>query len=78
VLKHTPSLWEYRKRVGDDKHETLLSVFTTWELSFEHIGKNEDERMMIAHFLTLSAFFNAANASEGFRTHLISINKPLR
>ncbi|KAI9770486.1 MAG: hypothetical protein M1839_003201 [Geoglossum umbratile] len=43
VLKHTPPLWEYRKRLGKDKDETLLSVFTTWELSFQQIGKNENE-----------------------------------
>lgn len=34
VLKHTPSLWEYRRKLDDNKDETLLSVFTTWELSF--------------------------------------------
>ena len=61
VLKHTPSLWEYRRKLGKDKDETLLSVFTTWELSFQQIGKNDDERMMIGHFLTLSAFLDASN-----------------
>ena len=34
VLKHVPRLWEYRRRLDDGKEETLLSVFTTWELSF--------------------------------------------
>ncbi|KAI9858058.1 MAG: hypothetical protein M1813_007870 [Trichoglossum hirsutum] len=77
VLKHTPSLWEYRRRLGEDKDETLLSVFTTWELSFQQIGKNEDERAMIGHFLTLSAFFDATNVGEDlFRSQLASTNKP--
>ncbi|KAI9776252.1 MAG: hypothetical protein M1839_000486 [Geoglossum umbratile] len=77
VLKHTPSLWEYRRRLGEDKDETLLSVFTTWELSFQQIGKNEDERAIIGHFLTLSAFFDATNVGEDlFRSHLASTNKP--
>ncbi|KAI9861251.1 MAG: hypothetical protein M1813_005424 [Trichoglossum hirsutum] len=79
VLKHTPSPWEYRRRVSEGKDETLLNVFTTWELSFQQIGKNEDERTMIGHFLTLSAFFDATNIGEElFRSHLASNGKPPR
>ncbi|KAH0544047.1 hypothetical protein FGG08_001665, partial [Glutinoglossum americanum] len=79
VLKHTPPLWEYRKRLSEDRDETLLSVFTTWELSFQQIGNSKNERMMIGHFLTLSSFFDAANVSEDlFRSHLASTRKPLR
>ncbi|KAI9759277.1 MAG: hypothetical protein M1840_003498 [Geoglossum simile] len=78
VLKHTPPLWEYRKRLGKDKDETLLSVFTTWELTFQQIGKSENERMMVSHFLTLSAFFDAINIREDlFRSHLAANIKPL-
>ena len=51
VFKHTLLLWEYRKRLGDDKDKTLLSVFTTWELSFQQIGKNKEQAMM-ATFLS--------------------------
>ncbi|KAI9859671.1 MAG: hypothetical protein M1813_006602 [Trichoglossum hirsutum] len=77
ILNHTPSLWEYRKRLGEGKDETLLSVFTTWELSFQQIGKNEDDRIMISHFLTLSAFFDASNIGEDlFRSHLTSTREP--
>jgi hypothetical protein len=43
VLKHTPTLWEYRRKLSDDKDETLLSVFTTWELSFQQISMNDDQ-----------------------------------
>ena len=79
MLKHTPSLWEYRRRLGEDKDEMLLSVFTTWELSFQRIGKNEDERTMIGHFLTLSAFLDSTNIGEDlFRSHLASTDKPPR
>jgi len=77
ILKHTPSLWEYRRKLGEDKSDTLLSVFTTWELSFQQIGKNEDERTMIGHFLTLSAFFDTTSVGEDlFRSHLASMDKP--
>ncbi|KAI4123690.1 MAG: hypothetical protein LQ347_006052, partial [Umbilicaria vellea] len=77
ILKHTPPLWEYRKRLGGDKDETLLSVFTTWELSFEQIGKNEDERAQIGHLLTLSAFINASNVGEYlFKSYLASAAQP--
>lgn len=64
VLKYTPSFWEYRRRLGEGEGETLLSVFTTWELSFRQVGQSEDERLVLDHFLTLSAFFGATNLSE--------------
>jgi tetratricopeptide (TPR) repeat protein len=77
VLKHTPLLWEYRRRLDEGKDETLLSVFTTWELSFQQVGKYEEERIMICRFLTLSAFFDATNISEHlFISHLALIRKP--
>ncbi|KAH0538196.1 hypothetical protein FGG08_005212 [Glutinoglossum americanum] len=77
VLRHTPLLWEYRRRLGGDKDEAILSVFTTWELSFQQIGKNENERTMIGHFLTLSAFLDASNIGEDlFKSHLASTNDP--
>ncbi|KAI9774485.1 MAG: hypothetical protein M1839_001718 [Geoglossum umbratile] len=71
VLKHTPLHWEYRKRLGEDEDETLLSVFTTWELSIQQLGKGEDERALIYYFLTLSAFFDTTNIEELlFKLHL--------
>ncbi|KAH0553453.1 hypothetical protein GP486_006477 [Trichoglossum hirsutum] len=77
ILKRTPSLWEYRRRLGKDKDETLLSVFTTWELSFQQIGNDENERAIIGHFLSLSAFFDVTNITENlFRSHLASIDEP--
>jgi Cdc6-like AAA superfamily ATPase len=59
ILKHTPSLWEYRGHFGNS-----ANVFTTWELSFQQIGKNDNDRNMIGHFLTLSAFLNASDVGE--------------
>ncbi|KAH0536108.1 hypothetical protein FGG08_006994 [Glutinoglossum americanum] len=76
VLKHTPLLWEYRKRLGEDKDEMSLNVFTTWELSFRQVGKNEDERAMICHFLTLSAFFDATKIGENLFRRLASASEP--
>ncbi|KAI9781791.1 MAG: hypothetical protein M1816_002181 [Peltula sp. TS41687] len=70
VLKHTPSFWEYRRRLGEGKDETLLNVFTTWELSFQHISDSEEVRARIEHFLTLSAFLDFTNISEDlFRSY---------
>jgi tetratricopeptide (TPR) repeat protein len=71
VLKHTPSLWEYRRKLDDDKDETSLSVFTTWELSFQQISKNHNERTLIGQFLTFSAFLNTPDVGEDlFRSSL--------
>ncbi|OZJ01904.1 hypothetical protein BZG36_05096 [Bifiguratus adelaidae] len=47
MLEHTPEVWDYRdyrKIIGDGEQETSLSVFTTWEMSFEQIGPNDEKR----------------------------------
>ncbi len=59
VLKEIPDEWEYRK-------ETSLSIFTTWELSFEQIGGDDEEREQKGHFLTLAAFLDNTNISERY------------
>jgi len=37
LLKATPEIWEYARKIGDSDIETHLSAFTTWELSFQQI-----------------------------------------
>ncbi len=71
VLKTTPSLWEYRKKLSNHEAKTSLSVFTTFELSFSQIGGSRRERRAIEHALTLSAFINARDVSESlFHTYI--------
>ena len=60
----TPTQWEYRKAKGNDT-EKSVSVFTTWEMSFEQLEATGQERDSIIHLLTLAAFINTNNASEG-------------
>jgi tetratricopeptide (TPR) repeat protein len=63
ILNYTPALGEYRRKLGDNESETALNVFTTWELSFQKIGRDEaGERLRL--FLTTAAFFNARNIGE--------------
>lgn len=57
VLRETPDEWEYRK-------ETVLSIFTTWELSFEQITGDGEERGKKDHFLKPAAFLDNTNISE--------------
>ena len=57
MLNHIPSIWEYRKRLGDNKEEAFLNVCTMWELLYQQISKNEDERKMVGHLHTLSTNF---------------------
>ena len=64
ILKHTPSHWEYRK-TGSDETEKSLSVFTTWEMSFEQLDAVDQERESIIHLLTLGAFIDTNNIGEG-------------
>jgi tetratricopeptide (TPR) repeat protein len=66
VLREVPDEWEYRRVLKDAERETFLSVFTTWELSFEQISGNSEEKESKDHFLTLAAFFDNKNISERY------------
>ncbi|KAI9859482.1 MAG: hypothetical protein M1813_006624 [Trichoglossum hirsutum] len=75
VLNETPEFWEYRKKLGDAEAETSLSVFTTWEMSFEQIGAGGNGRRNKEHLLIVSAFFDNKYISEElFRVYFKSEN----
>jgi tetratricopeptide (TPR) repeat protein len=65
VLSEHPHIWDYRRSLQEDSNkETELTVFTTWELSFQLISGNELERKDKEHILTLIAFFNINGLSD--------------
>ncbi len=64
ILKSTPQLSHYRKRLGNAEDETSLSVFTTWELSFQQLQSKVSENDVEAKLLTLLAFFDEKDISE--------------
>lgn len=77
ILRHTPDLWEYRKKLNGAEVETALSAFTTWELSVQQIGDDALERAYVTHMLTLFAFLNHTQISEIlFRTYFESAAWP--
>ena len=77
VLSHTPQLWEYQRRLGEEEHKSSLSVFTTWELSYEQIGNDDEHRSQIGHVLTLSAFFDSTDVSEDIYQSILTSNTSL-
>jgi tetratricopeptide (TPR) repeat protein len=58
VLQHTPALWDYQRVLDESEHETPLSVFTTWELSYVQVRDSGDKAESITRFLTVLGFFN--------------------
>ncbi|RDW63460.1 hypothetical protein BP6252_11005 [Coleophoma cylindrospora] len=64
VLKHTPELWEYRRVIDQGNTESLLSVFTTWEVSVGFISNDHYNKDSKVNFLTVSAFLNNFTISE--------------
>ena len=77
VLNHIPELWEYKKRLGDAIDDSALSVFTTWEMSFQQVGIDDTEKYKKTHFLTISAFLDNQNVSEDlFRINFESSRYP--
>ena len=70
VLSKTPALWEYRRNLGDAESESSVSVFTTWEMSFEQIEGDDTVRKDKEHLLTVSAFFDNRDIFEDlFQTY---------
>lgn len=69
VLREVPEQWEYRRKTTAAERETLLTVFTTWELSFEQVKGDETATRNKDHFLTLAAFFDNNKISENFFTN---------
>ena len=64
ILKHTPTHWEYSKSRLEERDKPL-SVFTTWEMTFEQLQVTNDERDSLVHLLTLGAFIDTQDISEG-------------
>ena len=71
ILKYTPALWEYRKRLNQNENETSITTFTTWEMSLEQID-NDNDRLAVLHFLTLAAFLDSTNLGDSlFRNYMV-------
>ncbi|KAI9723893.1 MAG: hypothetical protein M1828_004012 [Chrysothrix sp. TS-e1954] len=66
ILTHTPSVWAYRRQLMDIEQETKLSVFTSWELSFIHLGRDKAEREPYKRILTLAAFLDYTHVGQTF------------
>lgn len=70
ILKETPRVWEYRRKLSKAEQEISLSVFTTWELSLQQLDPQEESGGKLGSILTLFAFFHHANISENlFETY---------
>lgn len=78
ILERTPEhLWEYRRSLGDDENQTSMSTFTTWEMSFQQIAEDDNERCNIGHFLTLAAFLNPAKIGEDLFVQYFRLGSPI-
>jgi tetratricopeptide (TPR) repeat protein len=70
ILKETPRVWEYRRKLSKAEQKISLSVFTTWELSLQQLDPQEESGGKLGSVLTLFAFFHHANISENlFETY---------
>lgn len=71
ILQYTPDLFEYRKSLLPGSEPSVLSVFTTWDLSLEQLG---DDRPHLEHLLSLSAFFDHNKVHEALFSTRCTIN----
>ncbi|KAH8684317.1 hypothetical protein BGZ60DRAFT_164137 [Tricladium varicosporioides] len=65
VLNEAPGLWDYQRKLNPNQEiMTKLTVFTTWELSFNMITRDQKIRDDKEHLLTLIAFFDRNQISD--------------
>jgi hypothetical protein len=65
VLSETPYLWDYNRPLKNaPETATKLTVFTTWELSFDLITGDDTTRKDKEHILTLVAFLDGKEVSD--------------
>jgi hypothetical protein len=64
ILKNTPQLSQYRRKLEDTENETSLNVFTTWQLSFQQLLSQTSEDSVAVKLLRLLAFFDNKDISE--------------
>lgn len=64
ILKNTPPLSQYRKKLENNEKETSLNVFTTRELSFQQLEAQASEHNCEVRLLTLNAFLDNKDISE--------------
>ncbi|THV54036.1 hypothetical protein BGAL_0036g00170 [Botrytis galanthina] len=64
ILRETPRMSQYRRKIGEAAEETALNVFTTWELSYQQLETLDDEKKYKSRILTLLAFLNCQNISQ--------------
>jgi hypothetical protein len=72
ILEYTPKhFWEYGTMQihGEAEGNKAISAFTTWEMSFQQLESYDERKSEVAHFLTLSAFFDSANTGESLFRH---------
>jgi tetratricopeptide (TPR) repeat protein len=74
ILQQKPQMTQYLKKLNNDDTETALSVFTTWELSFQQLQTSGLSGGLEADVLTLLAFFDCKDISEQlFKTFCSSL-----
>jgi len=62
----TPQMSQYRRKLGAAERETSLSVFATWELSYQQLLAKDTVNKCMSDLLTLLAFFAPGGVSESF------------
>ena len=75
ILKTTPPLSQYRKRLDNNEEETSLNVFTTWELSFQQLEAQALGQNRYVKLLTLFAFLDNKDISEQLFAEFSTIDR---
>ncbi|KAL9056761.1 MAG: hypothetical protein Q9162_002732 [Coniocarpon cinnabarinum] len=76
ILKHTPSLTQYRRRLSSDEYEVALNVFTTWELSYQQLEQSGVAGEAAGKLLEVSSFIAGSQISEELLRRYYHGSKP--
>jgi hypothetical protein len=76
ILELTPAFSQYQRQSGAGQAATALSVFTTWELSFEQLGRTCD-CASLQKFLMFCGFLYHGHIKEDlFETCITAGERP--
>ena len=75
INAEVPERWQYARVEDSIQEKVFLTVSTTWELSLQLLGKNDEDRSRKIAFLTQAAFLGCTTVSRVFFSSVTALTR---
>ncbi|CAN9328887.1 unnamed protein product [Alternaria alternata] len=75
INAEVPERWQYTRVEDSIQEKAFLTVSTTWELSLQLLGKNDEDRSRKIAFLTQAAFLGSTTVSRVFFSSISALTR---